>query len=381
MVALLVSAALVIVGCGDAVDSGGGPVASQVVGSTGGTVTVAGGTLDGTELTAPPGALGGDVTIEISTAGDIMPPSGLNLTGPAASFIPAATAFGTPATVVLPYDSADLLPGATTDDLVVLWEDANGTVTVLVVTSVDTTNNFVTVEVSELGTFQVAVNDSVTANDDMANIDEDDAAGVIVNVVGNDVDAQGDALMVTVETQPANGMVVDNSDGTVTYTPSVDFNGDDTFTYSVADPTFGTDTATVTVIVAGVNDAPSFSLGSDETVLEDAGSQTVAGWATGISAGPADEEGQVLTFNVTANTNPTLFAVAPAIDPATGNLTYTPAANANGTADITITLSDDGGTANGGVDTSAPVMFTVTVTVNEAGTVWARGREAPPVSG
>ncbi|MCA1899789.1 MAG: CSLREA domain-containing protein, partial [Chloroflexi bacterium] len=117
-----------------------------------------------------------------------------------------------------------------------------------------------------------------------------------------------------------------------------------------------------TVTVTAVNDAPSFVKGADQTVNEDAGAQTVNGWATAISAGPTNESGQVLTFNVTGNTNPALFSAAPAVNPANGNLTYTPAANANGSATITITLSDNGGTANGGVDTSAAQMFVITVT-------------------
>src|SRR5690606_4754795 len=80
-----------------------------------------------------------------------------------------------------------------------------------------------------------------------------------------------------------------------------------------------------------VNDAPSFTKGADQTVLEDAGPQTVNPWATAISAGPADESGQTLTFNVTGNTTPALFSTAPAVSP-TGVLTYTPAADANGSA-------------------------------------------------
>src|SRR4029077_13284360 len=112
------------------------------------------------------------------------------------------------------------------------------------------------------------------------------------------------------------------------------------------------------ITVTPVNDAPSFTKGSDRTVDEDAGLQTVAGWATAISAGPG--ESQTLTFAVTGNDNGALFASGPAISPA-GTLTYTPAANASGTATITLELNDDGGTANGGVDTSAPQQFTITV--------------------
>ena len=55
------------------------------------------------------------------------------------------------------------------------------------------------------------------------------------------------------------------------------------------------------------------------------GAQTVNPWATAISAGPADEAGQTLTFVVTGNTNPALFCAAPAVSPA-GVLTYTSAA-------------------------------------------------------
>ena len=118
--------------------------------------------------------------------------------------------------------------------------------------------------------------------------------------------------------------------------------------------------------VSSVNDAPTAIKGSNQTVLEDAGAQSVANWATGISTGPADEAGQALTFNVTGNSNPGLFSVAPAIA-TDGTLTYTPAANANGFADITINLSDDGGTANGGADSSGSVTFRINVTaVNDA---------------
>src|SRR5439155_101133 len=86
---------------------------------------------------------------------------------------------------------------------------------------------------------------------------------------------------------------------------------------------------------------------------------------TNISGGPADESGQTLNFIVT-NTNAALFSIAPSIA-ANGTLTYTSATNANGSATVTVQLHDNGGTANGGVDTSAAQTFTITVTaVNDA---------------
>src|SRR4029078_6418287 len=55
---------------------------------------------------------------------------------------------------------------------------------------------------------------------------------------------------------------------------------------------------------------------------------------------------------------PPLFAVQPQIN-ANGQLTFTPALNAMGDATIIVVLQDDGGTANGGINHSAPQTFTI----------------------
>ena len=153
---------------------------------------------------------------------------------------------------------------------------------------------------------------------------------------------------------------------TVTYTPAANYNGADSFTFEVDDGTINSLPATINLTVVAVNDVPSFTVGANQTVSEDAAAQTIVGWATAIDKGATNEAGQSLTFNVTANTNPSLFGVGPAVSPS-GTLTYTPAANASGAATITLNLSDDGGVANGGVDTTATQSFTITVTaVNDA---------------
>ncbi|HMP23286.1 MAG TPA: hypothetical protein PKC76_04105, partial [Saprospiraceae bacterium] len=73
--------------------------------------------------------------------------------------------------------------------------------------------------------------------------------------------------------------------------------------------------------------------------------------ATNISAGPPDEAAQMLTFLILSNDNPALFATQPALDP-DGTLRFTAAPDSNGRAELVIQLKDDGGTDNGGVDTS-----------------------------
>lgn len=107
------------------------------------------------------------------------------------------------------------------------------------------------------------------------------------------------------------------------------------------------------------NVAPTFVAGSDVSVQEDAGPQSVPAWATSINAGAAWETKQALNFIVTSD-NPTLFSAPPAISP-NGTLTFTPAANANGTATVVVQLHDNGGVGLGGADTSAAQTFVISV--------------------
>lgn len=113
------------------------------------------------------------------------------------------------------------------------------------------------------------------------------------------------------------------------------------------------------------NVAPSFIKGTNRFVLEDAGSQITTTWATAISPGPARESTQVVDF-IVSNDNATIFNSQPVISN-TGTLSFTPALNAFGTAVVTVRLHDNGGVANGGVDTSASQLFTITISpVNDA---------------
>jgi hypothetical protein len=93
-----------------------------------------------------------------------------------------------------------------------------------------------------------SVNDAPVAVDDAAATAVDTA--VIISVLANDTDPDtGDTLSITGVTQGTNGTVVDNGDGTVTYTPNLSFTGSDSFTYTADDGQGGSDTGTVTVSV------------------------------------------------------------------------------------------------------------------------------------
>jgi hypothetical protein len=160
--------------------------------------------------------------------------------------------------------------------------------------------------------------------------------------------------------------------GNLTYTAAANANGVATVSVFVTDSggtaNGGVDasaTQTFTITVNPVNDAPSFALAGNQAINEDAGAQSVAGFAIAAPGGGPDEAVQTLTYSV-SNDNNSLFSVQPTID-AAGNLAFVAAANANGVASVTVLLSDNGGTANGGVDSAPAQVFTITVNaVNDA---------------
>ncbi len=163
------------------------------------------------------------------------------------------------------------------------------------------------------------------------------------------------------------------TDGTLTFTPADNAYGTAVVNITVTDngdgtaPNVNSTTTDFTVEINPVNDQPTFTgSGNPPAVDEDSGPQVVAGWATNIDSGVDPDEpltteaGQTLTFVLTP-TDTTLFAAGPAIDSATGDLTYTPANDAFGSTTVTVVLQDSGGTENGGVDTSALVNITITI--------------------
>lgn len=90
----------------------------------------------------------------------------------------------------------------------------------------------------------------VIANDDASNTTQGDA--VSINVLGNDINPNGNGLNVSIISQPTSGTATVNTDGSVTYTPTADFSGTVTFVYQICDSLFTNvcDPAIVTITVA-----------------------------------------------------------------------------------------------------------------------------------
>ena len=156
---------------------------------------------------------------------------------------------------------------------------------------------------------------------------------------------------------------------TLNFTPLLGASGGPTtITVTVTDNLGAITQQNFTVNILPVNQSPTLSPINNTTIIENSGSQTIS--LSGITSGNPSS-GQSLTVSA-ASSNPTLIpnpAITYTSPNTTGTLTYTSAPNATGTAVITVTVSNNGGTANGG-NNSFSQSFTITVTpVNQPPTL------------
>ncbi len=198
-------------------------------------------------------------------------------------------------------------------------------------------NTYQTTEGSTTGPINngpIAVNDSTKVSCN--------GGPVTINVLGNDSDADNDALSVIGFTQPANGTVTQVSNGVFEYTPNGKACGlDDQFTYTISDGNGGTDTATVTVSVdAAVDDTVK---AVDDSVT------TNQGQAVTIDVLNNDDADATITRIVTGPSDGSATIV-------NGQIVYTPNAGFFGTDTFTYEVKDPNGNL---------AIATVTVTVNK----------------
>ena len=179
------------------------------------------------------------------------------------------------------------------------------------------------------------VNDLPEAAGDTASTVEDSA--VVVDVLANDTDIDGDSLRVASVSAPENGTAAVAAGG-VLYTPAPNWHGTDSFTYEVGDGNGGTASATVEVTVAPVNDVP-------EAADDEAATDEDEAVAVDVLANDTDPDGDSLRVSsVSAPANGMAEVAA-------GGVRYTPAANWHGTDSFTYEIDDgNGGTASASVE-------------------------------
>ncbi|EMI7297548.1 tandem-95 repeat protein [Vibrio parahaemolyticus] len=141
-------------------------------------------------------------------------------------------------------------------------ENFNGDATITyIVTDGDLTDEAkVTVTVTPVNDSPVAVDDTVSTQEDTV---------VTIDVLPNDSDVDGDKLSIQSATVPEAQGKVEIVDGKLVFTPAENFNGQAEITYTVTDGQL-TDEAKVTVTVNPVNDAPTIKVDAVESITEDA---------------------------------------------------------------------------------------------------------------
>jgi VCBS repeat-containing protein len=207
---------------------------------------------------------------------------------------------------------------------------------------------------TDTATVQVTVeagNDPPVAADDSATTAEDTV--VLIDVLANDADPDGDGLSVSSVGTPTAGSATIEPDGRIRYEPLADVTGTDAFGYTLSDGDGATDTATVTVTISPANDIP---MASNKTA------STAYGAPVTITLSGADVETCDLTFQVvTAPAHGSVGApqavlcttlLPPYSDSA--KITYTPAAGYWGADSFTYRVSD-------GSAWSAPATVAITI--------------------
>lgn len=212
-----------------------------------------------------------------------------------------------------------------------------------------------------------AANDAPSATADEYSTDEDTALHVDApGVLANDIDSDGDSLMSTLVSGPANGTLTLDADGSFDYVPGTNFNGDDSFVYTAGDASSSSGETTVTIHVAAVNDAP---VNESDSYLTDEDTPLVIS-APGVLANDSDPEGDPLTAALV--TGPAHGTVSLSED---GSFTYTPEANFNGSDSFTYKASD--GSAESGETTVSIVVNSTPdapITHNDA---YSTGEDVP----
>ncbi|HEY4180330.1 MAG TPA: Ig-like domain-containing protein [Kofleriaceae bacterium] len=180
----------------------------------------------------------------------------------------------------------------------------------------------VTINIANGNVAPVAVDDAkTTAEDTVLTV-------TAASLSANDTDGDGDALVITAVANATHG-TVSLASGSITFTPTTNYNGPASFEYTVSDGT-ATDTGLVSITITPVNDAP---VAVDDTAST-ASNTAVSILAASLVTNDTDVDNDPLAVTAVGNaTNGTVML-------ASGSITFTPTSGFSGTATFEYTVSD-----------------------------------------
>ncbi|MBT8134906.1 MAG: cadherin-like domain-containing protein, partial [Gammaproteobacteria bacterium] len=177
------------------------------------------------------------------------------------------------------------------------------------------------------------------------------------NIILSGTTTSSDALSVEIVTNPSNGSLVYSGTTApleVTYVPTGDYNGSDSFQFRVSDGNGGqSELETVNISVSAVNDAPAFTVVTNQN--------TTLGDAFSVVVSATDVDSSALTYSSTGTALPSWAT----LNTATGEI--------SGTSDTVATTSGVEISANDGDITVASNTFDLAVAI-----AWIDG--APDIS-
>ena len=250
----------------------------------------------------------------------------------------------------------------------VAWDTSSGTAGALA----DTTSGTAFSAASDTLTLIVRpVNDApAVIAIDLGNIAEDNGRLITqADLLAGATDLDGDTLSaVTLAITTGSGVLIDNANGTWTFTPTADWNGAVSFSFNVDDGT--TTTAnTAALVVDATNDAPAVIAVDLGNIAED-NSRLIT--QADLLAGATDLDGDTLSAVTLAITS----GSGVLIDNANGTWTFTPTADWNGAVSFSFNVDD--GTTITTANTAALVVDAVNdmpdiglnqLTLNEGDTI------------
>ncbi len=245
-----------------------------------------------------------------------------------------ATASGTGTSKVIGYTPTPNYTGS--DSFVVQVSDGNG--------GTDTITVNVTI---------TRVNDAPVAQDQSVTTAEDTPVDITLDAM----DVDGDTLTYTVITPPSHGALSGTAPH-LTYTPAANYNGPDIFIYTANDGAMTSNVATVSIMVAPVNDAP---VAVDDAYTADY-ETLLSISAPGVLGNDTDVDSASLSAVVVTNPAHGLLVLN-----ADGSFTYTPSAGYSGADSFTYQASDGQASSN---------VATVALTVRPPDVIFKDGFES-----